>query len=382
MKSTIIFSAILLASMSFNGYTQDTTKTKAEFKPSGKLWGLVFSDYYFKVHADSLGRGTGEYSNIKENANTFEFRRIYLGYDYQISEKFSAELLLAHEKNYDANSNRTVFIKSANVKWKNILPKNDLIIGQSATPTWSFISEKVWGYRSVEKTVTDFHKAGNSNDVGIALQGKIDSAGNFGYNLMVGNGTGSKAETDISKKMYGDIYIKLFNKKLIVDLYADYERTQLSPYEKSKTTFKFFVGYQTEKFTTGIELFHQLHANYALYFNDSTYLSASISDIGISGISIFAKGTLLKDKLGFFIRGDVFDPDVNFNKEYVYQGGYSAYNTEMFSVVGLDYTPVKNVHIMPNVWYSGYASRKKNAKGFEKADYDLVPRLTVHYIFK
>ena len=76
-------------------YAQDTPKP--EFKPSGKLWGYVFADYYYKVHADSLNRGTGEYSGVKENANAFDFRRVYLGYDYNISEKFSAELLLSHE---------------------------------------------------------------------------------------------------------------------------------------------------------------------------------------------------------------------------------------------------------------------------------------------
>ena len=30
----------------------------------------------------------------------FQFRRIYLGYDYNISKKFSAELLLAAEDNF------------------------------------------------------------------------------------------------------------------------------------------------------------------------------------------------------------------------------------------------------------------------------------------
>jgi len=169
MQIKSYLTSLLFASITYTMYAQDTTRAKEKFKPSGKLWGYVFGDYYYKLQADSLGRGTGEYSNMKENANAFEFRRIYLGYDYQISEKISAELLLSHEKNYDANSNRTVFIKSANVRWKNIIPKNDLIIGQSATPTWGFVSEKVWGYRSVEKTVTDFHKAGNSNDVGISL---------------------------------------------------------------------------------------------------------------------------------------------------------------------------------------------------------------------
>ena len=381
MQIKFYLASLLFTGITYNMHAQDTTKAKLEFKASGKVWGYVFGDYYYKLHADSMNRGTGEYSNMKENANAFAIRRAYLGYDYNISEKFSAEFLLSHENSYDVQSNRAVFIKAANVKWKNILPKNDLVIGQSATPTWSFVSEKMWGYRSVEKTVTDIHKAGSSNDLGIALQGKIDSAGNFGYNLMVGNGTGSKIENDVFKKMYAEVYAKFLDKKLVVDLYTDYERIQLQLFHKSKMTSKIFLGYQTEKITVGLEAFQQVQQNYAMY-TDTTVMKGDTTDVSLFGTAVFLKGVIIKDKLTFFVRADLYDPDSNFNKDYVYAGSYSGYNTEMFSVAGFDYTPMKNIHIIPNVWYRSYQSRAKGASGLAKTDYDLVPRITVHYVFK
>jgi hypothetical protein len=36
----------------------------------------------------------------------FQFRRIYLGYDYNISKKFTAELLLAAEDNFPPGAPR------------------------------------------------------------------------------------------------------------------------------------------------------------------------------------------------------------------------------------------------------------------------------------
>src|ERR1700722_14118077 len=70
---------------------------------TGRLWGYVFGDYYYKSHADSLNRGgSNQYSGIPQSRNAFQFRRIYLGYDYNISKKVSSELLLAAEDNFPA----------------------------------------------------------------------------------------------------------------------------------------------------------------------------------------------------------------------------------------------------------------------------------------
>src|SRR6201992_4046550 len=74
---------------------------KAGRANSGRLWGYAFGDYYVKAHSDSFQRGnSNQYSGIPTSRSAFQFRRIYLGYDYNITDKFSAELLLAAEDNF------------------------------------------------------------------------------------------------------------------------------------------------------------------------------------------------------------------------------------------------------------------------------------------
>lgn len=376
------FGILLATATTILPLSQTGAQDKQEFKPSGKVWGYAFGDYYFKQHADSANRGNTQYSNMPVNTNAFEFRRVYLGYDYNISEKFSAEFLLSYEgSSLSSDGSRSVFLKSANVRWKNIFCRTDLVAGLHSTPSFPMLEEKLWGYRSIEKLTIDMRKCAGSTDLGVSLQGKLDSAGNFGYNVMAANGSGTKPETDVFKRFYGDVYAKFMDKKIIVDLYGDYERTQLTPYHKSKMNVKLVLAYQADKFTVGVSVFQQLQENYAVYTDPAT-ATGDTAGVSVFGAGFFVRGVLLKDRLSFFVRTDVYDPDSKFNKEYVYSGSYSAYNTEMFAVAGLDYTPVKNVHIMPNVWYNSYQSRAKNASGKMLGDYDLVPRLTVQYIFK
>jgi len=350
----------------------------AEFKPSGKVWGYVLADYFVKAHADSLNRGNTQYANTAKNFNAFAFRRIYLGYDYQISKTFSTQLLLAHESdNLDASGGRTVFIKAANLRWKNILPNNDLVIGQTATPIYALTSESVWGYRSVEKTVADMRKFGSSNDLGILWQGKLNDKGDYGYNFMIANGTSQKLETDKYKKFYGEIYAKFMNQKLIVDLTSDYEPSSST---QSKTTVHGFVAYQTTPFTAGIEIVNQTQKGAT---KDTTAGKANAKSVNIIPLafSVFVRGQIVPDKLNYFARFDTYNPDTKYNADIKYSTKVGS-DKEYFVTAGIDWTPVKNVHLMPNIWYNSYSSMKNNVSGKAKNDYDLTARVTAYFIFK
>lgn len=380
---TVVAALALLSVNTGKLSAQDSIKKEPEFKPSGKIWGYVFGDYYDKIHADSINRGSAQYSNVPEKMNSFDLRRVYLGYDYNISKKFSTELLIAYEgQTLSDNATRTFFLKAANIRWKNIYKNADLVVGQCATPSFPMMSEKFWGYRSIEKTITDMRKVSSSNDVGITIQGKFDNDGNFGYNLMVGNGSAQKLETDVYKKYYGDVWAKFLNKKLVVDLYADHEGVKDLPgFHKSKTAFKLFVGYTTDQFTVGAEAFEQIQNDYVVVADSVTAPKSDTTSANAFGLSVFVRGSIIKDKLGYFARYDMYNPDTKFNADKVYTTG-GAPVTESFITAGVDYTPIKNVHIMPNIWYNGFSSRQKNVTGSTKADYDLVGRLTFYYVFK
>jgi hypothetical protein len=369
---------------------------KAGAPNSGRLWGYAFGDFYYKSHSDSLVRGgANQYSGVPKNRNAFAFRRIYLGYDYNISKKFSAELLLAAEDNFTltsfngvtstngdllSNNKLSFYIKLANIRWKNIWKNTDLVIGHVATPAFPLLTERIWSYRSIERTIADIRRT-PSYDLGVSLQGKFDVQGNYGYNLMVGNGTSAKPENDQFKWFYGDVYAMFLNKKLIFDLYADYQRLNwTSTFHHSRNMIKGSVAYNTPMLTIGIEGFINQGKNDVVGVNG---LVNDTTDANATGISTYIHGNVIRDKLRFFARFDYYNPDTKYNNVAFtkYIGLTSAYepnNKENFVTAGLDFTPVKNVHFMPNVWYNKYLTQ---LPGNSNTDHDLVYRVTFYFVF-
>jgi hypothetical protein len=393
--SVSLFTATMLLFL----FTASTVKAQksadTSFKPGGKLWGLAFGDYYYKAHSDSLNRGGGnQYTGIEKGRNAFQFRRIYLGYSYDITPKFSAELLLAAEDNAVTTTgtagdllsdNKLAFyIKFANIRWKNIWKGTDLVVGQMATPTYALLSDSYWGYRAVEKSMVDIRRT-PSADLGAALQGKFDEQGNYGYNFMIGNGTGARPENDKYKWFYADVYAKLLEQKLVIDLYADYLRLNWAQgFHHSRNMLKGFVAYSTPALTVGTEAFVNYGKNDVVGINTGT---ADTTSSTAKGISVYVRGRINKDKLGYFARVDNFNPDADYdNAHYMsykgLSGNYEPNNKEVFITAGLDFTPVKNVHLIPNVWYNHFTAEQVGLTGAADKDYDLVYRLTFYFIFR
>ena len=429
---TILFTAlILLGSSSLRAqYLSDSSKEFNAGTPmTGRIWGYAFGDYFYKSNADALNRGSNnQYSGYMKDRNAFQFRRIYLGYDYNFSKKFSSELLLAAEDNFDGKGNPITsgasgdlvngklgfYIKLANLRIKNIWEGTDLVIGQQGTPAFSGSSEKVWGYRSIEKTIADFHKT-PSFDMGVGLQGTFDpKTKNYGYNLLVGNGAqslnGAKPSQNNNKYLYGDIWAKFLDQKLIVDVYADYARTndwavKTGTDQTSRQMLKGFVSYSTSPISVGLEGF----VNNLKNGINATKIDGSGADVlndVATGISAFVTGDIVKNQLRFFARYDAFTPTtkVDNNKYSNYTLLTPSYNEgstaptkisdqtykQNFITLGLDWMPAKNIHIMPNIWYNHYSTQLTGDNNTAvngdladkaKGDHDLVYRLTFYYTF-
>lgn len=367
-------------------------------RPTGKLWGLAYGDFAYKMKSDSLNRGgVNQYTGIKQNENLFQFRRIYLGYNYQISNKFSSEFLLAMEDNEVSTASGTpvasgdllsdgkitMFVKLANIRWKNIIPGADLSIGEVNTPAAVLLSEVVWDYRCIERTVSDIRRT-PTWDLGATLNGKFykTKRNEAGYNIMVGNGTVSKPENNNFKWFYGDVYTKLFNKKLVLDLYADYTKIDwTTAWHHDRCMVKGLVAYTTPKVTVGIEAFM-----ISLMNDDIATTTANKTDTITTkamAVSVYVRGRIYKDILGFFIRYDNYNPSEN-NNNSIYEKyvpvttTYDPNTKEQFFTAGFDYSPISKIHIMPNVWYNTYnnagPSNLYNA-------YDLVYRLSIYYVY-
>src|SRR4051812_30340267 len=135
-------SAIAQLSDTSDGPEEIIKPAVEEFKPAGKLWGYAFGDYAYKGHSDSVGSGAtlyskgrggaNQYTNMPPNTSMFQFRRIYFGYNYDISPRFSSEFVVAAEDNFNSglvnqgtgdilsNGKFAPYVKIANIKWKNL----------------------------------------------------------------------------------------------------------------------------------------------------------------------------------------------------------------------------------------------------------------------
>lgn len=390
---------------------------------AGRLWGYAFGDFYYKSHSDSLNRGgSNQYTGIPQSRNALQFRRIYLGYDFNFNKKFSSELLLAAEDNFPAynppstnaasgdelsNSKEAFFIKLMNVKVKNIWKGTDLVVGEQFTPSFAMLTEKVWNYRSIERTIADIRRT-PSYDLGIGLNGVFDPATkNFGYNVLMATGNSDKPASNSFKWWYGDVWGMFANKHLIFDIYADYERLNWQPgWHHDRQMWKGFLAWSSQPITVGVEAFTNLIAN----DTKATLIGggADTIDTKARGIAMFAEGDIVTNKLRWFARVDLYNPNKSINNS-LYSGyagisSPSAYMTpgykmtfspntgaptsatstgdptakETFFTAGLDFMPYKDIHFEPNIWLVHYASQL--AAGPE-GDQDVVWRLTFFFVF-
>ena len=418
--------------------------------PQRRLWGYAFGDAYYVQHAPAfyvqpVGSTTAttinnygkenNYYQSPTNRNAFQFRRIYLGYDYDINKKFKAEVLLASEPNENnapttatssvvntdnlADGKMSFYIKNFNLRARDVWAGTDFVIGEMATPGFALneagtngptsLSETTWGYRSIERTITDFHK-NNSYDVGAALQGTFDpKTKDFGYVLMIGDNTQANTNTVFNpnstvsptnpqpntgffKIFYGDLWGKFFDQHLYLDLYADHAQTSSSiastavtagtidPLEHSM--YKVFAAYTVPKFTFGVEAYTQSLTNAVI---DNTTKTAD--NATVNAISLWLRGKL-SGTWNYFARFDSYNPDTKFTGADNYSvaaNGYSTFDPtvkEQFYTFGLDYNPTKNVHFMPNVWLTRYLNQyDSTTKGYLPDDHTLVYRMTFFYTF-
>lgn len=341
LSCMVLFGVLLMAGYSVAG--------------EGKLSGYMFGDYYLIAanHNEDL-----------ENMNGFQFRRIYFTYDKEISDSFSTRLRLemSNAGDFETKAKMGPVVKDAYLKWSAVCPflpddKSELLIGISPTPTWSVV-EKVWGYRSVEKTPLDLQKdfGSSSRDFGVAL--KVKPVDILNVHLMVANGASNSSETNKDKKLLLSLGIQPSD-AIIVEAYGD---VQTGPEDGNVFTVQGFAAYKVKKCRVGVQFVHQTRQGES----EDTKL-----EIG----SIFAVGHPM-EKVAVFARFDrMFDPSSKGSGiSYI---PFAEGVKSSFIVAGLDYTPNKNVHIMPNVEIVIYDEPDSG----DKPDMDIIPRLTLYYKF-
>jgi hypothetical protein len=345
----------------------------AQDEPSGKISGLMYADYFYNIQRDTGIAGVPNKAlSGMQDYNGFQFRRIYFTYDYNINEKFSTRFRLEADQEANTSNNKIgVFIKDAFLNWQEIFSGSNLVVGIQPTPAFD-ISEAVWGYRSIEKTIMDLRGIVSSRDIAVTLKGKIDKSGIFNYWLMYGNGSGNKPEVDKYKRYYALFYVKPA-KNYHLSLYGDLNQRPNVSYSAASSSYSFANNYITAAFFAGYRNENKLSFGAEAVFakrqnelSEEVSNSLKVDDIDALGISLFGSFPFSEQFTGL-LRWDYSDPNIKSD----YKGDLRNY-----FIAGLEYSPDKKVSIIPNILMETY---EKLDSG--EIDPSVTARITFFYSF-
>ena len=255
---------ILVIFFSLNIYTQDTNK------------GDIFSTIFWNYNTD-LSSGSSK-------KNSFEVKRVYLGYKFKIDDKISAKVTFDIGKN-SAGSDYTAFLKTAQIDW-SLKDNFKLSFGMIGNKQFKY-QESIWGYRYLYKTFQDENKFGSSADLGV--NGEIKVSKNLKMNLFMLNGEGYKNIQDDNgyMKIGGNLIYEISN-GLSLKLYYDSEPGND---EFNVTNVGYFIGYDKNKTRVGFE--------YNKINNAKSYNSPSL-DNNLSGFSGYISQNFSENSSVFF----------------------------------------------------------------------------------
>lgn len=299
--------------------------------------GLVFGDYYnVASHHDP---------NV-EGMNGFWIRRAFLTFDRTFSDQLSARLRfeLNQPGDFRTNANTEPFLKDAWARWRQS-PALEIMIGLTPSPAVE-TAERVWGYRSVERTPLDLHRLIATRDLGIVVMG---APGRLRYHVQVGNGTNAGAETNEGKKVSASFGI-LPTKATVLELYADHDDR---PGDTDRTTMHALAAITTDRYRAGVHVGRQMRDN--------------SDDINLA--SIFGVWNLTP-KYSLLGRIDRTDPNPE-GASIAYLPFDPTRESTLF-IAGVDWKLHKNLSIIPNLEYVQYD---------DGGDDTLMPRVTFFFTF-
>jgi len=335
-----------------------TTFGLAEFKPpSGEIKGYMINEYYSVL---------SHHNKDIEGRHGFWFRRIYFTYNNKLTENIKMRLRFEMNSPGDFESSTTLnaFVKDAYLNFK--LSGQDVKVGIISPPTFDNI-ESIWGYRVLEKTPLDLYKLRSSRDFGIALKGNLDSKKAISYELMFGNGSSNKAETDKGKIFYGQLGFKPVE-GLYLEVYGDYENQKD---EKSYYVYQGFASYQGNWGRAGVQ-YSNKHFKQEIDGEDSINYDYQI-------FSVFAVIKVAKDLelIGRYDRafGDGFETSFQGYKISYIPFADNAVSNLIIGAVSWNAT--KNVWLIPNIKYVIYDDLDEG----EKPSEDIYANLTLWFKF-
>jgi predicted porin len=225
----------------------------------------------------------------------------------------------------------------------------------------------------------------SSRHLGLAMRGKLDDDGVFGYWVTVANANSGTAPKDVTPaEKNGDKY-NLYSlemayrplKEVTVMLYGDFRPTYPVNDPASTAVPKATVANNTwtgalsaaykqaSDFAVGVEAFTQQSGN-AYADPASTNKLKTLAKLGVSVWGWYN----FSDDLGVIARYDYYDPKSGSD---VSEKG----DSRNYIIAGLTYKPAKNIQIIPNVQVETY-ERIPNVR---KPDSAITGRLTFAFAY-
>ncbi|HET6400864.1 MAG TPA: hypothetical protein VFH95_05630 [Candidatus Kapabacteria bacterium] len=379
MKKLIpVFALVLILSAGFTA-SASAQSDSTVFKPHWSFNGQIFADYYYMLSADTAPSGgkkfyyepnsnTGGTTANTKNYQAFDMRRVQFGANYYYSKDITAKVLMEHESAYVGgdvlgDSKSGFYVKEASLTFGNWIPMANVIFGQQAMNLFS-MDEGLMGYRGVEKSILDMRgmTETGSNDLGIQAQGNFDAGKDFGYSVaLVNHNNSSKIENFRDKVIAGELYAKLLDKHIVIDVSGDDGGQPTatsgldSGYSASNSLWKIAAAYTSKPITIGV-----VYANHTKG-GQTAVKSDPGGDAVESGLSVFAHGQIIPKSLNAFARYDMFDPNTKANDN-------SSGRKESFIMAGLDWIPdadVQNVHVDPNIEINSFTDKSSAGVSYE-----------------
>ncbi|MEJ5306225.1 MAG: porin [Ignavibacteria bacterium] len=299
-----------------------------------KISGLAYYDYYYNLKNNDI---------TKRDQQGFQFRRVFLTFDFDVTNKLSARLRIEPEyQGIKDNNKQFLFLKDMFFQYK--FDQFQLFAGLMPTPNFE-AEERYWGYRSVEKTQSDLRNWITIRDLGLSIKGKAGESLN--YAVMIGNNSFHGTETDKYKKLYFHLFNSFGNN---IGASFDFNFAN-GPQNKNVLYSKFGLYRSTNSYSGGLTFVYGLRQKY-LSNNES------LNELGLSVFGNYK----LSDSWKTFLRFDYYEPNTK-----------NSLDQEFTLIGGIDYMLDKNLNIIPNFIYNDYENRN-----FQD---DLTFRLTFHYQF-
>lgn len=287
--------------------TMSMAQTTEEFKPGGKPFMKIFSNYNTTV-VDG------------ESVSAFEIRRVYLGYDYAFSKN------LTMKANFDIGDpgvgkfELAAYVKNAYVSYNT----GKLTMNFGMIPTTQLkLVEDYWGYRYLYRSFQDAYKMYETADMGISFAYALNDF--VTADVIVTNGEGYKVMQADSALRTGFGVTALPVKNLTARVLYDFSSKSVT-----QSTLATFVGFTNDHFSVGAEYNQQFNHG----FND---------DQDLYGTSFYATVNASK-KVKFFGRYD----HLSSNKLAGETAKWNlSKNGELF-IAGVEFAPLKGVKVAPN----------------------------------